>query len=865
MPGYFKKFFSKKQTCDIPDVETLRNDFKSRYHYFKLLLNSNNKSLDIMASIEEVLKGTHPYGMTHVKAWCTIVITNVWQIITNLNELSNDKYKELYDRFDEIKKEITGFLKAGPQMPGGDLVLPFSEVNKDLADLAGSKMANLGEIKNRLKMDVPNGFVITASGYSLFMEQNDLQVEIDRRIQAAEIEHLDQLYNLSAEIQQLILRSPLPAPLEDAIKKHYGILEEEEKSKISVAMRSSALGEDFFDTSFAGQYRTVLNVSAENICHTYKEIIAGKYMLQAMAYRLNRGIRDEDVAMCVGCMSMADALSSGVVYSRNPVDIRDTSVFINSVWGLPKSIVDGTSPADFFIVARDDSMKIVKRNIQKKQHEFTCFPEEGCRLTDLPASKCETASLNDEQVIELASIAVKLEEHYSVPQDIEWAISENGKITLLQSRPLKQAEMGRRQLLEIKIKDEKANDDILLQGGITAGPGVGSGPVFIARKDMDILKFPENAVLAVDQSQPRWASVLNRASAVLAEQGSIAGHLANVAREFGVPAIFGIKQVLETLEDGQVVTVDADGLRVYRGRKTDFLDIDEGPKNLMEGSPVYKALKGAAGFIVPLNLLDPDSRDFRPENCKTLHDITRFCHEKSVSEMFTFGRDHHFPECSSKQLYYKVPMQWWILNLDDGFNGEVKGKYVKIEDIVSIPMLALWEGILAVPWDGPPPIDGKGFMSVMYGATMNRSLITGVKSQYADRNYFMISKNYCSLHSRLGFHFSTIETLVSERSTENYISFQFKGGAADYERRLSRVQFVRDILEIYDFRVNIREDNLIARIEDRDAGYMKKHLKILGYLTIHTRQLDMIMSNSSAVKRYKEKIRDDIDKIIAVK
>lgn len=854
-------FRRRREELSPARIEELRTAFKDRYHSFKVLLAANNKALEIMAEIEEALRGVRPFGMSFIRADCTAVSVNVFRIVKNLDQLAPGKYEELFDKFKEIQGRINEVLSRRRLPKAERLVLPFEAIDVTMADQVGSKMANLGEVVTRLDLAVPPGFVITSLAYQRFFEHNELQTEIDRILQASEVDQLDQLFSLSADIQQLIIRATVPPDLEEAIKGGYRQLEAKAGAGVKVSMRSSALGEDLAGTSFAGQYRSQLNVSPEDLIEAYKEIVASKYSLQAIAYRLNRGILDEDVAMCVGCMVMINAASGGVTYSRNPLHVRDDSITINSVWGLPKSVVDGSVAADLFVVSREASLPIVRREIQTKDQKFSCYPDEGvCRL-EVTGTKSKDPSLSDEQVRRLAEIALRLEDYYGSPQDIEWAIDDQGSVFLLQCRPLIQTEGGdggSREMLH-----DIPRELLVLQGGTTASSGVACGPAYVLRRHGDALNFPRGAVLVAAQALPRWAALLNRSAAVVTEQGSAAGHLANVAREFGVPAIFGLPAATSTLQNDQLVTIDADGLAVYQGRVEALLRASEkAKKNLMEGSPVHEILKEVSQHIVPLHLLDPDAAEFKPKNCRTFHDITRFCHEQSVKEMFSFGKEHHFSERASKQLFHRVPMLWWIINLDDGFKEDVPGKFVQLDNIVSIPMLALWEGINAIPWEGPPPMDTKGFMSILLEASTNPALDASMPSEYVNRNYFMISKNFCSLTSRFGFHFCTVEALVGERPGENYISFSFKGGAADYQRRLRRAVFVSSILEEFEFRAEIKDDGVFARIEGFDEGVMKEKLKLLGYMLMHTRQLDMIMSNDAAYQHHRNKIINDIHSII---
>ncbi len=230
--------------------------------------------------------------------------------------------------------------------------------------------------------------------------------------------------------------------------------------------------------------------------------------------------------------------------------------------------------------------------------------------------------------------------------------------------------------------------------------------------------------------------------------------------------------------------------------------------------------------------------------------------------MFGFGISHEYIKAASRQLICNVPKQFWVLDLGNGVSpeGDINPKCVFMEHVESIPMRALWAGMQAVPWDGPPAIHGKGLMSVMFEATMNPNLNVAAPSRYSQKNYFMISKNYCCLQSRFGFHFCGVEALVGERTSENYASFQFKGGAANPQRRILRAKFIGSILEELDFRVRIREDNMNARLEGLTREDMEYHLKILGYLITHTRQLDMIMTSPAQVEKYRQRFFEDFKK-----
>ncbi len=827
--------------------------FRERYHALRLLLAANNKALDTMAEMELAARAEEPFGMAFVHSRCTAVGVSVYAMVRHLDELAPGSYPELFPALSAIQDRIREAVAGRKPRREAPLVVPLAAVDRGWTPDVGSKMATLGEAAGLLGLNVPPGFVITGAAYELLLAHNDLQPEIDRLIQTSDSDEPAEIFALSSRLRQLVVHAEVPAALADAIAGAYEALAAAVGSRPAIALRSSAVGEDSAEASFAGQYATELNIRPEHLVDAYRQVVASKYSPQAMQYRLQRGLRDDWLAMCVGCMAMVDARAGGVAYTANPGDPTDRRVVISAALGLPKAVVDGRFVADEFILSRERPVRLAARHIAAKPGRLTLDPAEGVVREEVVGAQQTAPAVSDAEAVSVAEIALALEDHFGGPQDIEWAVDPDGEVVVLQSRPLQQVAAA-------APRAELAGVSPLLAGGLCVSPGAAAGRVSRVERDSDALRFGDGAVLVVQHPLPRWAALLPRAAAVVAAGGGIAGHLATVARESGVPALFGLAGA-EALEEGLEITVDASGRALYAGRIDALLGAERRHASAIAGSPVHATLLDALALIAPLNLLDPSDVSFRPASCRTLHDITRFCHEKAVREMFDFGRQHRFPKHESKQLYHNVPMQWWVLDLEDGFNRPLTGKYVRLADIGCRPMLALWRGMVAVPWEGPPAMSGRGFASVLFEATANPALATPFRKPYAQQNYFMISSTFMNLQSRFGFHFAAVETVAGERDHENYLGFSFKGGAADLERRAGRVAMICEILEERGFAVEAREDHATARLAGLPAAVMERQLELVGYLIMHTRQLDMIMNDPAVVAHYRAKIVADLERI----
>lgn len=826
-------------SSSVSAAEEAQRFFALRHHSFRLFLTAWNAFQETMTDLEYTLCCDHPFGLYRVRALCTSMATQVFQCIKQLERLDPAPCPALYARFGELQKLVAEEVYEPEACLLGPLVVPLCQddagclaaLQSEGRVLVDPATARLEKLRPIFPGAVPQGFVVTAAGCQHYFQSGDLQSEINRCIQAAGGLAPNHLARLSKKLGALVEGTPLPEDLASAILEQVQRLRGLCNKPMQLLLRGRvwppAAGEGEGCGVVLWGPPVSLQAHDDDILRAVRVTLSSKQRAQALVYRRARGLTEGGAGVCLTCMAVDEGCFGGIAQSSAPLTPHSENVHVYGCAGLPQEVEYSTMPVDAISVSR-------------------AAPH---TVTDRRPYKAKRPVLDDATAIRAAELALAVEEAAGRPEVLTWACNPEGQVFMLMARPMSLPQEEEPALPEPALPEPaRALDDaLLLEGGFTVNPGRVSGPAWVARRWEDARRFPTGGILVVPDDNYIWGSLIDRAAGIVAERGFQGSRLASLAREFGKPAVFGLKWATEVVESGQRITLCADLCTVYENRQDSLLPKVPPGKDYMPGSPVYQILQTASRRILPLTL-EVDSVDFKAANCATYHDIVRYCHEKAVSAMFSLGSEKKYAPQRIKQLRDKVVKQFWVVNLSDGFVRTPNGPVIDVEDIASLPMKALWQGMNAHPWQGPPPVDGKGFLSVLFEATANPNLDPAAQTAYfTEKNYFLISSDYCSLHSRFGFHFVSVEARLSERTSENYLNFQLRGGAADIERRILRVRFVADILWEFGFSPVVRNDAVSATLKDLDKEEGERLLAVAGYMTIHTRQLDMIMQDPGQV------------------
>lgn len=449
-----------------------------------------------------------------------------------------------------------------------------------LTDLpqVGGKNASLGEMIGHLAqigVRVPGGFATTADAFRAFLAQSRLDVRIQEKLSALDVEQVQALLACGQEIRQWLREAPLPTDLESELRAAYRRLCAEHGADASVAVRSSATAEDLPDASFAGQQETFLNVRGEDaVVHHVKEVFASLYNDRAIAYRAHHGFKHEEVAISAGVQLMvrSDLAAAGVLFTLDTESGFRDAVFITSSYGLGENVVQGAVNPDEFYVYKPSLERnqhaIIRRQLGSKQVRMVFAHEPGQRVRNEEVAPAERArfSISDAEVHELARQALLIERHYGRPMDVEWAKDgATGILYILQARP---ETVKSRTTAAVERYVLQARGQVLIEGR-AIGQKIGAGTARVLKSVREMDRLQPGEVLVADMTDPDWEPIMKRAAAIVTNRGGRTCHAAIIARELGIPAIVGCGQATQAIGDGQAVTVscaEGDTGFVYEGQ-----------------------------------------------------------------------------------------------------------------------------------------------------------------------------------------------------------------------------------------------------------------------------------------------------------
>lgn len=776
---------------------------RSLFVNYRRILDQNNAALELMAEMERALGGEYIFDRTFLETSVRRVSERVHHVAYNLNALTGNAHVALYDRFQDIQSRLhqilEGTVPAGARGP----VLPFSGIDWDMEPQAGLPALCLNELSLRAGVRIADGFVVVPASC------------------------------LALAGREAGAEGPEPGEVRGAVAEAARALAAGGAPSLSVTL---ALAEDSRRAPLAR--RTGL---------TPAELDA------ALPEMLARALDAEPEAATAGLLAMVQeepaAALGGEVLTRAPATSGpegrlDLLLIRARVQGAP-------GDADAYALRRAHPFDAVRTEVAPRpvqgrlpggQRPVGAGADGLLHGSALLAPKAQRA---------LAETALLLERRLGGACEVRWNLAPSGEPVILSVAP-QPPDPGTDP--DADLSEAIARARVLCQGGQTVQSGIAAGTVVRVTEALAPQDFPAGAVAVAATASPRLAPLLQRAGALLTATGTAAGHLATVARELRVPAVFGMPGVLEALPEGTAVTVDAAEDTVYEGIQDELLRHAGSGAELDPGDPEYRLLRRLLRFILPLHLVDPQTPDFSPEGCRSYHDILHYCHERAVSELAELHEKRPgLGGLHTRRLATGVPFEIRVLDIGGGLGPDVTG-VAEPDDVACEPLRAFLDGLRREDaWDDAPA--DLSLRDVMTG--MGRtSQAMGASPETLTGNLAITGADYLNLSLRLGYHFSVVDALLSGDATRDYVYFRFVGGLADPRRRERRARFIRRVLAALDFNVSQKGDLVAGRLKLAGADCLRAALTALGALTAVTRQRDMAMhADSDAEALYEDFVR----------
>ncbi len=836
--------------------------FSVLFKKFKSILDRNNRILELMADMGDKLGGDYVFDSQYILDVCEKISDSVFKLVSDLSILAQTDNVDLFVAFERIQHEINEELAGRPAFPATRTTILLEDLADEQEDEAGGKFARMGTMKNVLGLPTPDGFAITTKAFFDFMEYNQLMEFILDAPARWENRSDEEFEAACSEMRARILKARFPRNIWSNVHAMIDILAGKNRGgDLRFAVRSSAWGEDT-GISFAGQYESVLNVTRENIFEAYLQVVASAYTPVAWQYRMNRGYRDSEMAMAVICQVMVEADVSGAMYTYAPLPLEKEVMVVNGAWGLGPAVVQGVAESDTFILDRSPPHALISTEIAVKPSMIVPAGQMGTEWTAVPEHQQDIACLSTDQLETLARAAMSIERYYKRPQDVEWAFDKRGTLWILQSRGIN-VRPGI-PLAQPKIELATRSAEVVFTGlGKVVQRGVASGKVYVSRNVDDLKDFPFGAILVAQHTSPKYSRVMRKVSGIITDVGSVTGHMATIAREYRVPAIVDTGIATSVLKTGDEITLDAGQNTVYRGTVVELSNFELTEQEVFEETYEYRLMKRLLKKISPLNLIDIRSDEFRPDKCRTYHDITRYIHQKAVDRLIDLSENYQkYHDKMPKKLECEIPLGIMVIDVEDGTDVAPQARSVTPQQVRSLPFRALLEGLSqSGMWTTEPaPVDLGSFMS-----SVTRTFSAPLSApERIGRNLAVVSREYMNLNLRLGYHFNMIDSYICDTLNDNYVYFRFLGGVTDFMRRSRRAKFIAEVLEQFDFRVEVHGDLVVGGLKKNSKERMCAKMKVLGGLIGYTRQLDVSMDCEEKVMDFRSDFMSRITSLLEV-
>ncbi len=818
---------------------------------FRTVLNSNNLALEIIADLGEKLSGDYIFDRRYIETGLERLQGAVKGSITGLNELCSNRFADLHLVYEKLTGELERLL-AGEEDRRGPQVLALDAIHFLDWEIVGGKGARLAEMHQDASLQVPEGFVITTRTYHDLIDHNDLRPLLDNfsGLLADSATDVSVLDAMRRKLEKEILQADPPPKLHEALEAAIETMTAKTDTPFFLAVRSSAQEEDM-DFSFAGQFRSVINVRAraKEVYQAYLQVVASLFSMEAVSYARQVLPNDRQMSMAAVCQRMVRSRSSGVAFSADTMAPENETMVIVGAWGQGDAIVEGHTPTDTFIISKNDPPAILESTVVNKPQGRYQAETGGLETRKIEPSKREQPCLSEAEVLQISRQVRHLELFYKRPQDVEWAVDESGSLHILQARPLIIAEGA---FSDRALPEVLAGYEIIVSGrGRVAQQGIGSGPVWIVNGPADLANFPDGAVLVSRLDSSHFVKVMKRAAAIVTEIGTPVSHMATLCREMRVPCLVNVEGILSMVSQGDEITIDAEDRVIYRGKVKELLAFSTTTSMEISYSYEFRLLRRLLKKVATLNLVDPLLQNFSENGCRTYHDILRFVHETAVMELVGMGNDEGklLHGNLARQMDLPIPAGILVIDIGGGLKGEAPDTGVKFTDITSIPFHAILQGMLfpGVWHMGGMKVGMRDLMSSMLSVPTDT-----LDGRYSGHNIAIISREYVNLCFRLGYHFNIIDAHCSRNERDNHIYFRFLGGATDITKRTRRAVMIASILEAFDFNVRVKGDMVVARSGNMMLKEMERTLDILGRLVGFTRQLDVRLDTDSIVEQYVE-------------